>query len=78
MDRDELIMALKQYLNLPDDSSLDESYDKESLDSINKVMLVILLEEYSKKEVPIMDLFECNNINDILNLLLNRMGQEND
>lgn len=67
---DELFDVLSQYLMLPEGSTEETAFDKDKLDSFDKINLLIILEEYSNREISIIDIFECDKIGDLCKLCL--------
>lgn len=45
---------------------------KDDLDSFDKMNLLVLLEEFSERELSITEVFECELISDICNLCFDR------
>ncbi|KWX81161.1 hypothetical protein AMQ84_00785 [Paenibacillus riograndensis] len=66
--RKEIFEVLSEYLMLSEGSNEETDFDKDKLDSFDKINLLIILEEYSDNEISIMDLFECKKIGDLCDL----------
>lgn len=48
-----------------EEKSIDESINFTEIDSLNKVQLIIALEDYCEVTLSIVDLFECKTIEEI-------------
>lgn len=52
-------------------------FNKDDLDSFDKINLLISLEELYKSEISIIELFECETMGDIYNLCVKNMVGDN-
>ena len=68
MESSTILMILKEAMGCETDLTMDMEFQKEELDSIVKVQLLIMLEEYLERELSIVDLFKCETIGDIVNM----------
>lgn len=68
-NKDELLDVLKDYF---EDSEIttESIFDKDKMDSFEKMNLLVLLDEYSGKELSIIELFECDSIGDIIEVCI--------
>lgn len=68
MNEEDFIFLLKEYLKEDSTVDLSEKFKKEQLDSIDKVNLIVFLEEFTGKEISVIELLECETLNDIVRL----------
>ena len=71
---EEIEMEIRNILGTTLDLNIDAEIDKDSIDSMTKIQLLIILEEYSGEDISIVDFFECNTISD-LRALVNKGGK---
>ncbi len=69
MKKEDLIIQLKEYAGMDETASIKDLIDKDSIDSINKVGMIVLLEEYTHGDISLVELFECETIEDILDMV---------
>ena len=67
MREKDLMEALKEFLEM-EDLNKESIFEKDKMDSFEKMNLLVLLEEYSMKELSIIELFQCITIGEICKL----------
>jgi len=75
MNKKAVINTIKDFLDINDVCDGEIPFDKDSLDSLGKINLMILLEEEFSIEISIVEIFESKTLGDLADICLKIMKE---